>query len=94
MLQGNLLVSYTLVYTNLAKKDAKRLSAAGLAGKAQKLLKVIEKNPWQNPPSYEKLTGDLKGAVSRRINLQHRLVYEVLEDSKTVKILRMYSHYE
>jgi len=87
-------VTWQLVYTKAANKDAKKLASAGLKPKAEALLDVIKENPFQNPPQYEKLIGDLKGAFSRRINIQHRLVYEVLPDSRTVKILRMWSHYE
>ena len=85
---------WTLYYTKQAKKDAKKLSASGMKMKALALLDVIEENPYQNPPTYEKLVGDLEGAYSRRINIQHRLVYQVLEDEKAVKILRMWTHYE
>ena len=85
---------WTLYYTKQAKKDAKKLSASGMKKKALALLDVIEENPYQNPPTYEKLVGDLEGACSRRINIQHRLVYQVLEDEKAVKILRMWTHYE
>ena len=81
-----------MVYTKQAQKDAKKLSASGLADKAKRLLTIIEKNPCQNPPPYEKLVGGLSGALSRRINIQHRLVYQVLEDSRTIKILRLWSH--
>jgi Txe/YoeB family toxin of toxin-antitoxin system len=87
-------VSWNIVYTNLAKRDAKKLSRSGLKPQAQKLLDVLKENPYQKPPSYEKLVGDLSGAYSRRINIQHRLVYQVLEDIKTVKAIRMWSHYE
>ena len=87
-------MSWQLVYTKQAQKDAKKLVAAGLKDKAQILLKVLENNPYQNPPPYEKLVGDLHGACSRRINIQHRLVYQVLESENTVKVLRMWSHYE
>jgi len=87
-------VSWLLVYTAQAKKDAKKLANAGLKEKAIALLKLIETNPYQNPPPYEKLVGDLSGAYSRRINIQHRLVYEVLSDQGTIKILRMWTHYE
>lgn len=87
-------MSFQLVYTKQAQKDAKKLSASGLADKAQRLLALIEKNPYQNPPPYEKLVGDLSGAISRRINIQHRLVYQVLEDIKTIKVLRLWTHYE
>ena len=87
-------MKYQLVYTKQAQKDAKKLSASGLADKAKRLLLIIEANPYQTPPPYEKLVGDLKGAISRRINIQHRLVYQVLDDSKTVKVLRLWTHYE
>ncbi len=85
---------YTLVYTNQAKKDAKKASLAGLRPKIEKLLSILKKNPLQNPPPYEKLLGDLTGAYSRRINIQHRLVYQIFEDRKIVKIIRLYTHYE
>jgi toxin YoeB len=84
---------WTLVYTQQAYKDAKKLVSSHLKPKAQKLLDVIVKNPYQNPPPYEKLVGDLAGAYSRRINIQHRLVYQVLASKKTVKVLRMWTHY-
>ena len=84
---------YTLVYTKQAQKDAKKASAAGLKSKIEKLLHIIEKNPLQNPPPYEKLLGDLTGAYSRRINIQHRLVYQVYEDIKIVKVIRIWTHY-
>ncbi|HMP77423.1 MAG TPA: Txe/YoeB family addiction module toxin [Kiritimatiellia bacterium] len=87
-------MKYQLVYTKQAQGDAKKLSASGLADKAKRLLSIIEANPYQTPPPYEKLVGDLKGAISRRINIQHRLVYEVLDDSKTIKVLRLWTHYE
>ncbi|MDF7809562.1 Txe/YoeB family addiction module toxin [Pontiellaceae bacterium B12219] len=87
-------MSWDIVYTNQAKRDAKKLSRSGFKPQAQKLLNVLKENPYQNPPSYEKLVGDLSGAYSRRINIQHRLVYEVLEDIHTVKVIRMWSHYE
>jgi len=87
-------VSWQLVYTKQAQKDAKRLAAGGLKRKAEELLAIISENPFQSPPSYEKLVGDLSGAYSRRINLQHRLVYQVYEDKKIVKVLRMWTHYE
>lgn len=87
-------MSWTLVYTKQAQKDAKKLAASGLKAKAQELLAVIEKDPFQTPPPYEKLVGDLTGAVSRRINIQHRLVYQVLETEKVVKVLRLWTHYE
>ncbi len=87
-------MSWRLVYTKTAQKDARKLAAAGLKAKAQSLLDVIAENPYQTPPSYEKLVGDLAGAYSRRINITHRLVYQVLEDEHVVKVLRMWSHYE
>ena len=85
---------YQLLYTKAAQKDAKKLSEAGLKDKASQLLEVIAENPFQNPPPYEKLIGDLVGAYSRRINIQHRLVYQVLAEEKIVKVLRMWTHYE
>lgn len=88
------MVRYTVYFTKRAQKDAKKLAAAGLKEKAKKLLKVIENNPFQNPPPYEKLVGKLSGAYSRRINIQHRLVYQVIEDTRAVKVLRMWTHYE
>jgi Txe/YoeB family toxin of toxin-antitoxin system len=87
-------VSWNIVYTNQAKRDARKLLRSGLRPQAEKLLAVLKENPFQNPPSYEKLVGDLSGAYSRRINIQHRLVYQVLEDAQTVKVIRMWSHYE
>ncbi|NJL91008.1 MAG: Txe/YoeB family addiction module toxin [Coleofasciculaceae cyanobacterium SM2_1_6] len=87
-------MSWNLVYTKQAQKDAKKLASSNLQNKAQVLLNVIQANPFQNPPPYEKLVGDLEGAYSRRINIQHRLVYEVIESENTVKILRMWTHYE
>ena len=87
-------MNWNIVYTNQAKRDAKKLSRSGLKPQAQKLLDILKENPYQNPPSYEKLVGDLAGAYSRRINIQHRLVYQVLEDIQTVKVIRMWSHYE
>jgi toxin YoeB len=87
-------VSWQLYYTRQAQKDAKKLSASDLQGKAQQLLDILRKNPFQNPPPYEKLMGDLSGAYSRRISIQHRLVYQVLKEEKAVKIIRMWTHYE
>lgn len=87
-------VGWRLVYTKQAQKDARKLAASGLKRKAQKLLDVLAQNPYQTPPPYEKLVGDLSGAYSRRINIQHRLVYQVLEAEKTVKVLRLWTHYE
>lgn len=94
MQQGTGLVSWTLVYTRQAQKDAVKLNNLGLKEKALALLEILETNPYRNPPSYEKLVGDLAGAYSRRINIQHRLVYQVLEAEQTVKVLRMWTHYE
>lgn len=87
-------MSWQVVFAKHAQKDAPKLAASGLKAKAQELLAVIQENPFQNPPPYEKLVGDLSGAFSRRINIQHRLVYEVLHDQRTIKVLRMWSHYE
>ena len=87
-------MSWELVYAKHAQKDAQKLAASGLKSKAQELLAIIKVNPFQNPPPYEKLVGDLSGAYSRRINIQHRLVYEILQEEKIVKVLRMWSHYE
>ncbi|RYF53848.1 MAG: Txe/YoeB family addiction module toxin [Comamonadaceae bacterium] len=87
-------MSWELVYAKHAQKDAQKLVASGLKAKAQELLGVIQANPFQNPPPYEKLVGDLSCAYSRRINIQHRLVYEVLQEQRTIKVLRMWSHYE
>ena len=88
------MVSWQVVFARHAQKDAKKLAAAGLKSNAMELLAVLAADPFQNPPPYEKLVGDLAGAYSRRINIQHRLVYQVLEADKTVKVLRMWSHYE
>lgn len=87
-------MTWRLVFTKQAQKDAQRLKAANLKNQTEKLLDVLRLNPFQNPPAYEKLLGDLAGAYSRRINIQHRLVYQVLEDEKAVKVLRMWTHYE
>jgi Txe/YoeB family toxin of toxin-antitoxin system len=87
-------VSWQLVYTRQAQKDSEKLASAGLREKATNLLEVLREDPFRNPPSYEKLVGDLAGAYSRRINIQHRLVYQVLQQEKTVKVLRLWSHYE
>ena len=87
-------MTWNLAYSKFALKDAKKLSAAGLKDKAQALLNILETDPFQNPSPYEKLVGDLKGAYSRRINIQHRLVYEVFRKEKTVRILRMWTHYD
>jgi len=85
---------WVLHFTKQAQKDARKLSSSGLKPKAQDLLAILELDPWQNPPPYEKLVGDLAGAYSRRINIQHRLVYQVLEAEKVVKVLRLWTHYE
>jgi len=87
-------VSWRVVYTKAAKKDAKKLAATGLKSKAQALLEILAENPYQSPPRFEKLVGDLDGAYSRRINIKHRLVYQIVEDDKAVKVLRMWAHYE
>ncbi len=88
------MVEWALVYTRQARKDARQLAAAGLKDRAKELLKLLERNPFETPPPYEKLLGDLSGAYSRRINIQHRLVYQVIEEDKVVKVIRMWSHYE
>ena len=85
---------WRVVFTKQARRDAKKVSNAGLKAKAQNLLKIIQHDPYQNPPPYEKLIGDLKGAYSRRINIQHRLIYQILDDEKVVKVIRMWTHYE
>jgi len=87
-------VSWRLLYTKQAQKDAKRLASAGLKARAQSLLDVLAEDPFRSPAPFEKLVGDLRGAYSRRINIQHRLVYQVLEDEQVVKVLRMWTHYE
>lgn len=88
------MVTYRIVYTKQAVKDIEFLKQAGLAEKAKKLVGIVKNNPFQTPPPYEKLTGDLKGMYSRRINIQHRFVYEILEEEHVVKIIRMWKHYE
>lgn len=87
-------MTWSLVYTTQARRDAKRVARSGLKPQAERLLAILAKDPYQAPPPYERLLGDLAGACSRRINIQHRLVYQVLDDIKTVKILRMWTHYE
>ena len=87
-------MTWRVVFTKQAQKDAKRLSGSGLRPKAEELLDILRSNPYQTPPSFEKLVGDLAGAYSRRINVQHRLVYQILVDEHTVKVLRMWTHYE
>jgi len=88
------MVNWQLVFTNQVQKDAKKIAHSGLKPQAERLLEIIKEDPFKNPPPYEKLVGDLSGAYSRRINIQHRLVYEVLEDIKTIKVIRMWTHYE
>lgn len=88
------MVSWTLVYTKQAQKDAKKISSSGLRANVEQLLEILAANPFQSPPPYETLVGNLKGAISRRINIQHRLVYQVLPDIHIVKVLRMWTHYE
>lgn len=88
------MVSWQLAFTKQAQKDAKKIAHSGLKPQAERLLEIIKENPFKNPPPYEKLVGDLSGAYSRRINIQHRLVYEVLDNIKTIKIIRMWTHYE
>lgn len=85
---------WNIYYTRQAQKDARKLASSGLKNKAEELLRIISENPYQNPPPYEKLVGDLSGALSRRINIQHRLVYQVVEQQQCVKILRLWTHYE
>jgi len=87
-------MAYELVYTAQARKDAKKIASSGLKQKAIEILEIIAKNPLQNPPPYEALVGDLSGAYSRRINIQHRLVYQIYDTEKVVKVLRMWTHYE
>jgi toxin YoeB len=87
-------VSWTVVFAKHAVKDARKIDGAGLMEKAQSLLDVLRKDPFRNPPPFEKLVGDLEGAYSRRINIQHRLVYEVFKAERTVRVLRMWTHYE
>jgi Txe/YoeB family toxin of toxin-antitoxin system len=87
-------IKWTFVYTKQAQKDAKKLSSNGLKAKAQGLLSILEHDPFQTPPRYEKLLGDLLGAYSRRINIQHRIVYEVFEHEKYIKIIRLWTHYD
>lgn len=84
---------WTVVFTKQAKKDAKKLSASGLKSKAEAIIQILRENPYQVPPPYEKLVGDLTGAYSRRINIQHRIVYQILEVERTVKVIRMWTHY-
>jgi toxin YoeB len=87
-------VNWRLVFTKQAQKDAKKIAQSGFKPQASRLLDILRKDPYQNPPPHEKLVGDLSGAFSRRINIQHRLIYQVLDDIKTVKVIRMWTHYE
>ena len=87
-------MSWKLVFTKQAQKDAKKLASSGLKTQAEKLLNILKDNPFSNPPPYEKLVGDLAGAYSRRINIQHRLVYQVYEKEQVVKVIRLWTHYE
>ena len=87
-------MTWRIEYTKQTKKDAKKLSASGLRPKAEELLAILAENPYQNPPPFEKLVGDLTGAYSRRINIQHRLVYQIIEEERVVKVIRMWTHYE
>jgi len=87
-------VNWKVVFTKQAQKDARRLAAAGLKSKAEELIEILRQDPWRSPPPFEKLLGDLAGAYSRRINIQHRLVYQILERERIVKILRLWTHYE
>jgi len=88
------MVMYEVVFSKQAAKDAKKIARAGLKEKTVSLLDVLQENPWQSPPQFEKLTGNFTGFYSRRINIQHRLIYEVFEDAKIVRVLRMWTHYE
>lgn len=88
------MVNWHLLFTKQAQKDAKKLAHSGLKPQAERILQILTENPYQSPPSYEKLIGDLSGACSRRINIQHRMVYQILDDMHTVKIIRMWTHYE
>ena len=94
MLENGKVVSWTLYYTRQAQKDAKKICSSNLRDKVEVLLAILEKNPFQTPPPFEKLKGDLAGAYSRRINIQHRLVYQVVKEQRAIKILRMWTHYE
>ena len=88
------MVTWKIVFTRQAQKDAQKLASAGLKPKANDLIELLRRDPFQTPPPFEKLVGDLSGAYSRRINIQHRLVYQVLEEERTVKVIRMWTHYE
>jgi Txe/YoeB family toxin of toxin-antitoxin system len=88
------MVNWTLYYTKQAQKDAKKVSSSNLRPQVERLLAIIQKDPYQNPPPFERLVGDLSGAISRRINIQHRLVYQVIDDQNAIKVIRMWTHYE
>ncbi|HEY6008573.1 MAG TPA: Txe/YoeB family addiction module toxin [Geobacteraceae bacterium] len=88
------MVNWRLVFIKQAQEDAKKIAHSGLKSQAERLLEILKEGPYKNPPPYEKLLGDLSGAYSRRINIQHRLVYQILDDVKTVKVIRMWTHYE
>ena len=88
------MVSWKVVFTKQAQKDAKKLSSSGLQSKAEEIIELLKHDPYQTPPPYEKLIGDLTGAYSRRLNIQHRIVYQILNDEKIVKVIRMWTHYE
>jgi len=88
------MVKWKVVFTKQAVKDAKKINSAGLKERAEKIINLLEKNPYQTPPSLEKLVGDLTGAYSRRINIKHRMVYQIYDEIKTVKVIRMWTHYE
>ena len=87
-------MNWKVVFTEQAQKDARRLSTAGLKSKAEELIEILRQDPWRSPPPFEKLLGDLAGAYSRRINIQHRLVYQILEEERIIQILRLWTHYE
>ena len=87
-------MNWRLVYTRQAEKDAKKIAASGLRSKAEEIIQILRENPFQTPPPFEKLVGDLAGAYSRRINIHHRLIYQILTDEKVVKIIRMWTHYK
>lgn len=86
--------AWKVVFTKQAQKDAKKIARSNLREKVEELIEILRKNPYKNPPPYEKLVGDLEGAISRRINIQHRLVYQVLENERSIKVIRMWTHYE
>jgi len=88
------MVEWKIVYTRQAQRDARKIAAAGLRPKAERILEILSQNPFQTPPPFEKLLGDLTGAYSRRVNIQHRLIYQILEEERTVKVIRMWTHYE